>query len=477
MLKLNVDSVAGDWQTQLLYCGLDSAATLELFKILEPKLDEHTSVTYEHERRLLGPYFEMTQRGIKIDLAARDKFLASNGGALAELRAWWKELCLGVFDHEINMNSAQQLKKLFYDDMGIPPITQSKKGVVTVTTNRKALEKIVEKYERGAIFALTILKLRDLESIEEVLTKGLLDGRWMFSLNIAGTETGRRSSNMHPFRIGANIQNIAKPLRHLFIPDDGYVLVQVDQQGAESRNVAYLSGDENYIKAVESGDVHTQVSAMVFGFAADRKLAERTYYREKTYRDIGKMGGHASNYEVTPRTTAIQGKIEVKIAEEFQEKYFKTFPMIRQWQGAVRKTLQTPPHVLVTPFGRKRRFWGRPWDDATAREAIAFCPQSMTGELSSMAACLLWYHFDKKDLFLTQENHDSLLLQLRADDWPRLLKEALDILGAITFNVTDIKGVTREVSIPWDAAIGSNWGPWSKNNPAGLRDIKRKNLC
>ena len=165
MLSLTLKTLKGDQQTQLAYCGFDSAATLELFNVLMPKLDPETAKTYEHERRLLGPYFEMTQRGIQIDPEAKEEFLSSNGGELERLRRWWKKLCLGTLGVEVNINSSQQLKKLFYEDLGIAPIKHSKKGVVTVTTNRKALEQIAEKFDRGAPYALTILALRDLETI------------------------------------------------------------------------------------------------------------------------------------------------------------------------------------------------------------------------------------------------------------------------------------------------------------------------
>ncbi len=276
--------------------------------------------------------------------------------------------------------------------------------------------------------------------------------------------TGRWSSSSHPFGWGSNLQNIDDYVRRIFIPDPGHIFFNCDQQGAEARVVGYLAGDEGYIKAIESGDVHTMVAAMVFGFEPNRSLADRKYYREMSYRDIAKRAAHGSNYGGTPRTIAQVLKVEIKLIEEFQRRYFKAFPNIKKWQIWTAEQIQTVRH-LVTPFGRRRNFWDNPKDDATIRAAIAYIPQSTVGDLTSRG--LLAIHETIPEAQILNNIHDAAFGQI-----PIPLKDVLlpRILEALTYplRVTDIWGNIREMSIPWDSQCGLNWGKKKKDNPDGL---------
>ena len=266
----------------------------------------------------------------------------------------------------------------------------------------------------------------------------------------------------------SNLQNIPKEARTCFVADPGYVLFYSDQQGAEARIVAYLSGDENYIAAVEGGDSHTMVASMVFGFPPDRELAEREYYRGYSYRDITKKGAHGSNYYGKPFTLAQQMKVETSVAEQFQAQYFKRFPGITEWHGWVARQLQEVGH-LTTPFGIRRTFWGRRWDDATLRTAIAFVPQHCVGVLMNIGIYRLWHRFEGKgDVQILLNLHDAVLGQVRADKVDELLPEVLECLR-FPFGVRDINGKEREVLIPFDVEIGDNWGKHGPSNPGGLQ--------
>jgi DNA polymerase I-like protein with 3'-5' exonuclease and polymerase domains len=146
---------------------------------------------------------------------------------------------------------------------------------------------------------------------------------------VAGTETGRWSSKESPWQTGTNLQNITKDLRAMFIPDRGRTMFYADLQAAESRATAYLSGDQNYIDAVESSDLHTEVAKMVWpnmGWTEDqeqnRALAEQPYFGNFSYRDVCKRAGHGTNYGASANTVARHTKIKVAHATRFQLLYF-----------------------------------------------------------------------------------------------------------------------------------------------------------
>lgn len=458
----------------LIYNALDSIRTLLLKKRFESGLvPSWAQPAKRYNHLLLGPIMTMMRRGLKVDVEMRSRLIDELTTRIAQLRTTFNTVCLRVFGTDINSDSPAQLKFLFYELLAIPEQWKSKKGEMKLSTDRDTLEKIAKSYARAVFFVNIILRIKDLEKQLDVFTKKLSPtGRFHTSFNIGGTETFRLSSSEHPLRIGSNAQNISGELRPAFIPDDGYVMFQADQQGAEARLVAYLSGDENYIKAVESGDVHTMVASMVFGFEPKRELAERLYYRDKSYRQTCKIGGHASNYLGKPYTTAQHMKVEVSIVEEFQLTYFRKFPGIPAWHTNIAEQLQRHGYI-VGPFGIRRDFWNRTWDDATLREAIAFVPQHCIGVLMNIGIHRLWERFEQDgDMQILLNGHDAVIGQMKVDKAPILIPQILERL-TFPFDVTDIHGKVRRVTIPFDIEVGYNWGKYDVvKNPKGLKKWK-----
>lgn len=475
-MKIITDLTPTPLNQDIIYNSLDTLQTFALFDEYKTLIPDWAQTTYQYSEKMLGPVMTMMRRGVLIDLPTRDRLVAALQLRLDKVIKTFDALCLGLFDTDINWNSPNQLKLLFFSFMAIPEQTKSKKGETKVATDREVLERIAGSYPRGAPFAKLILRIRDLEGQIEFLTKKLsLENRFHTSYNLAGTETFRLSSNEHPLRIGSNQQNIPALAREAFVADPGYVFFQADQQGAEARLVAYISGDENYIKAVESGDVHTAVASMVFGFAAERELAEREYYRGYSYRSVTKKGTHGASYYAKPFTMAKNLQIELKEAERFLTTFFNKFPGIGDWHLATAKLLQEKG-INVNPFGIRRTFWGRRWDDATLREAIAYGPQSCVGALTNIGLYNLWLKYEGQPgapLQILMNGHDAVIGQIRADLVDELVPAVLKDLE-FPFDVTDINGVKRTVLIPFDMEIGQNWGKHSDVNPGGLKKWKVK---
>src|SRR5690606_3006866 len=174
-------------------------------------------------------------------------------------------------------------------------------------------------------------------------------------------------------------------LRAVFKADPGKVFVNVDLEQADARNVGarlyQIFYDEfgpeiagRYLDACESGDLHTQVTRMVWptlgwtgNLKEDKEIAEQPFYREHSYRDMSKKLGHGTNYFGTPPTMARHAKVEVYIIEAFQRKYFEAFPLIgnydkrldqRDWHSWVQQQLREVGS-LTNLFGRRRIFFDR----------------------------------------------------------------------------------------------------------------------
>lgn len=471
-------------QQQCVYNALDALLTFEIY---EQSTDDLALDSYKYEMSTIGPILTMIRRGIKIDEHhkqlvlhgdpdAHDKKLKlglvnrayalggmtrkqlKRGGKwlVTDSNALIQDLAHTVWQKELNYHSDKQLKEFFYEALKIPPVIASKKGQAKVSCDRNALEKIKKTYPRGAIFASIILLIRDLEKQSEALSQDLSpEGRWCASYNPAGTDTWRWSSSNNPLGHSANVQNINPELRRAFVSDPGFTLFNADQQGAEARAVAYLSGDEAYIKAVESGDVHTMVASMTWGFEAKRELADREFYRGFSYRDMCKKLAHGSAYGGTAPTLANQSTIDLSLVEDFQRRFFKMFPGIRSWQDATIREVQIKGR-LTTPFNFTRRFWGRLDDESTWRAAIAFRPQCIVGVTTAKALRILWDLYEPRVQILAN-GHDAVLGQVRDSDVEEFIPKVLDAIIQ-PIDVTDCNGQVRTMTIPWDAKIGKNWG-------------------
>lgn len=475
-MKILTDMTPTAATQDIIYNSLDNMQTMALKELFDGGLlPAWAKPTYQYSEKMLGPILTMMRRGVRIDLERRDQIVAALQARAKTVRHTYDTICESLFGTTINPNSFNQLQFLFYALLGIPEQTKSKKGEVKVGTDREILERIARDYPRGAVFANLILRIREIEKQIEFLTKSLSpEGRFHTSYNISGTETFRLSSSEHPLRIGSNQQNIPAEARACFVADPGYLFFQADQQGAEARLVAYKTGDENYIAACEGGDSHTMVAAMVFGFEPVRDLAEREYRRGKSYRQTAKSGAHGSNYMGKPYTLAKQMGVDTATAEQFQTNYFKKFPGIPKWHAWTAHQLQTQGW-LENPFGMRRTFWGRRWDDTTLREAIAFYPQSAVGVLTNIVLYKLWLKYEGQPgapVQILMNGHDAAIGQIRADLADSLIPEVLREMR-FPFEVQDIHGKVRTVEIPFDMEVGRNWGKYDPTtNPEGLKKWK-----
>lgn len=471
-----------------VYCGLDTCVTREVFDEL-CKLRPRFPAIYSFERALQGPYLEIMQRGFAVDQLARASAAKSLRERIDALQATLNEFAEAAWGRPLNPNSPAQLKDFFYSKMKFPEVWLSQKGERKLSCNREALEKL-EDYLYARPFVSCILAIRDLKKQLDVFETEIdSDGRYRTSYNIAGTETGRPSSSSNAFGTGGNAQNIAAGLRYVFVADTGWKICVIDLEQVEARDVGFicgcLFGDWSYLNACESGDLHTNNCKLIWpelpwpGDARGaRAMADANFYREFSHRDMSKRGGHLTNYYGTAWTMARHLKIPVELADNFQARYCKggrgitpAYPVIPRYWAWVAEQLQTTGR-LVTPFGRERHFFGRPGDDATLREAIAFLPQSTTADRMNLGLWRVWKYMPQVQLL--GQTYDSITFQFRESaDEAAIVREALE---RVKVQLRSNSG--RSYIVPGEAKIGWNWaarhddskpfGKGNRYNPDGL---------
>lgn len=480
-----------------VYNGLDCCVTAEVRnKLIDLLENEEANVqqTYWTAMRKFAPVNFMCITGLRVDEASRSATIDAYRKDLRLLQTRFDQMCEEVIGYRLNWRSPLQLKAFFYDTLRCKvKRKRNANGSFAPTVNAEALESFAL-HPFAAPFASYILAMREIgKKISFLETEADSDGRMRTSLNIAGTDTGRFASSFSAFGTGSNLQNVENRLRAVFTSDPGYILINVDLEQADARNVGariwqifYDShGPEaagKFLDACESGDLHTTVCSMAWrelswpqpwDLKAAKAVAEGPAYRHHSYRDLAKKLGHGTNFFGTPPTMAMHTKLETPLIESFQHRYFQAFPLIgsmkkdledvvasETWHGWVLRQLRDNGSI-TTLFGRRRIFFDRWKDPNTLRAAIAYEPQSVTGEFLDRGWLNLWDNMPEAQLKMPV--HDSILFQIPFEGLNELLPRALELLRVSI----ELKG-GRQFSIPLEAKVGWNWADSRQDKKTGM---------
>ena len=249
----------------LRYSALDAACTLEVDNGFWDDMGEFRAAN-DMTMNILPVLMFMQTRGIKINKAALDETKVDVLQSAAEKQEELNGLC----GRAINVNSPKDCQAYFYDELGIPPY---RNAAGKPTVDDLALQRLV----RGTVArpglrqAKLVQEIRGLQKLYGTYLNLEFDadGRLRCSYNPRGTKFGRLSSSKTIFGTGTNFQNLPQEFKKFLVADDGYAFLEVDKRQAEWVVVAYVTGDDNMISAVESGlDVHTHTASLMFNVPA-----------------------------------------------------------------------------------------------------------------------------------------------------------------------------------------------------------------
>lgn len=468
-------------EREWIYNGFDAAVTYEVRNALLPQFDECSRATYDFSLAMQGPIMEMTLRGLLVDQNRRGKMLHAIAQDIDRLNNQLMAIVRDGVGYPVTSplwwRSNTQLQELLYKVMGFNPIRKrNANGVYAPTVNRDAIEKLTVNFYAEPI-CRHILVLRDLDKKRSFLETGIdPDGRFRYGFNIAGTNTGRLSSSESDFGTGSNSQNVGRSLRSIFAADPGMKFCNVDLEQADSRNLGAFCWNNfreehgdivgRYLDACESGDLHTFVCKMANGnlpWPEEQKgwraIADEIAYRDFSHRDMAKRLGHGINFYGTPPTMSMHTKIPVQNVREFQANYFKGFPEIPMFHDWVKRQL-IDYSSLTNLFGFRRHFFGRPTEDSTIREAIAFGPQSMTAKEINIGTLNI---FRANRVQLLVQVHDSILFQYPEELEDTVVPWAIEAVKA----PLELK-CGRKFTVPTEAKVGWNWGDENADPKRGL---------
>ncbi len=231
-----------------------------------------------------------------------------------------------------------------------------------------------------------------------------------------------------------NLPNIRK----MFIPDEGYTIIDADLEKADAQIVAWESGDEELKQIFREGrNLYEENARMIFNTASPSK---EQYYKAKA-------GVHLTDYGGKARRLAEVLGSTIHEADIFQKRWFSAHPRILAWHKRVQIELKQYRKV-TNPFGFERFYFDRV--ESIFTEALAWVPQSAVAIVTNKGLLNIDNNILTAQLLL--QVHDSLVLQVPTELTP-------DIYQTIHSNMLIPIPYSDPLTIPVSiAASTKSWG-------------------
>ncbi len=431
------------------YAAADADITFRLYKKTKPELEQQGFANnfYQIEIPLINVLIDMEMEGISVDLS----FLGKMSRELAQQIESLKDDIYAVTG-EFNLNSTQQLSKVLFEDLKIPPPANAKKtSSGQYSTAAGVLEEIKEKHEVIA----WLLDYRELTKLKSTYVDALPDQvnpitkRIHTSYNQVGSTTGRLAS------LNPNLQNIpirteqGRKVRNAFYAQPGNKLLAIDYSQIELRIVAHVAQDKTMIEAFKnSQDIHAITASRVFN-----KPLEQVTYEERRHAkaiNFGIVYGMGA-FGLTQTTDFTRAQ-----AQEFINKYFAEFPGIKKYIEQTKEFVKQKGYVeLITD--RKIYFpaivdqKNRAMIARIEREAINAPIQGAAADIMKIAMIKVHHTLKKSglDAKILLQVHDELVIEV-ADSHLEKVKELVKSEMENAYKIS--------VPLITDAKSGQNWG-------------------
>lgn len=346
---------------------------------------------------------------------------------------------------EFNINSPKQLGEILFEKLNLPYGKKNKSG--GYTTDADVLKKLVD-YP----IVNCILEYRALTKLYSTYIDGMIncireDGKIHTIYTQTLTRTGRLSS------IEPNLQNIpmrseyGRLIRKAFIPESNSVILSSDYSQIELRVFAHLSGVNDLINAFNEGiDIHTKTAMDIFKVPQEGVT--------KNMRRQAKAVNFGILYGISSYGLAEDLGIPVKEAKEFINKYFDTYPGVRDYMDKEIETAKKNGYVK-TIMNRKRvidelKSTNYMIRNMGERMALNTPVQGSASDILKKTMIEIDEIFEKENIKskMLLQVHDELIFNVYDDE----IDKVKEIVYNTMTNVFDLK-----VPLDVDIELGNNW--------------------
>ncbi|OGV08267.1 MAG: DNA polymerase I [Stygiobacter sp. RIFOXYC12_FULL_38_8] len=427
------------------YSAEDADITFRLYELLNKELKKAglEKLAYEVEFPLVKVLEDMEREGIRIDKNALNAF--SN-----DLQILLDNYTREIYKHageEFNINSTQQLQRILFDKLQLPPTTKTKTGF---STDARSLEMLQGTHEIIDIISnyrqVAKLKSTYADSLPTLIKPQT--GRIHTSYNQSLVSTGRLSSN------DPNLQNIpirtelGKEIRKAFVPrDKSHVILSADYSQIELRIMASICSDETLVAAFKNNeDIHRRTAALVF--RVDPQEVTQDMRRKAKEVNFGIL------YGLGPFGLKTRLGITQQHAKEIIDNYFNSFKNVKLFMEESVKSAQKKGYS-ETLLGRRRflkniNSSNRIMRQFEERVAVNMPIQGTAADMIKLAMIKIHDALTKKKFSskMVLQVHDELVFDAHKDeidDLQQLVKELME--GALPL----------QVPIIVETGIGDNW--------------------
>jgi len=275
------------------------------------------------------------------------------------------------------------------------------------------------------------------------------DGRLHSNILLHGTASGRPASR------NPNLLNISKKykdVRYMFQAPAERVLVSFDYSNIEAKMLAYITNDERFIHAVNSGNLHDINTKQLFNIDENHPIWNLARRAAKIF-----QFGYIS-YGGSPKTIWEKVCIEapglnlsLKQFKKAGERYFNYYTRFAQWRDEVSE-LGIKHRYSISPFGRIRFLYGS--DNDRIKQSFNHPPQSGAAHVMNKAMKETLEKRDKMklDANLQIQIYDDLRWEVNQNQISDLINMVIPIMEQKFI----INGVDRWFET--DLEIGNTWG-------------------
>ena len=397
-----------------------------------------TKLYDEIELPLVRVLYEMEKIGITINTKILDELEPKYKAEMETIRQKVYKLA----GQDFNLNSPKQLAAILFDKLHLPDGNNRKHSTnVDVLESLRGRHPIIEE----------ILRYRTISKLNSTYIEGMRqyikpDGKIHTQFNQTTTVTGRLSSNE------PNLQNIpirteeGREIRKMFVASSGCQLLSADYSQIELRLLAHYSNDPVLVEAYKTGkDIHAITAAQIFGV----DLAEVTPQMRRSAKAVN----FGIIYGISPFGLAQNLGISTAEAKNYIDRYFETYPTIRQFlDSSVQEYKET--NRVTTLFGRIRNFDNvvpKSRDPKFSERAAMNMPlQGTASDIIKIAMLNVDKALKEKNLKakIVLQIHDELILDVPEDE----IESVKELVRDKMENVVQLR-----VPLPVEIDVGKSW--------------------
>lgn len=345
---------------------------------------------------------------------------------------------------EFNISSPKQLGDILFEKLGLPHAKKNKTGY---STDISVLEKL-----RDYPIVEYIIEYRTLYKLYTTYIEGILnsissDGKIHTIYTQTVARTGRLSS------IEPNLQNIpiryelGRLIRKAFVPLDNSILMSCDYSQIELRVFAHLSKVSELVMAfVNDMDIHTKTAMDIFRV----KEEEVT----KDMRRKAKAVNFGILYGISSYGLSEDLNIKPKEAKEFINKYFETYPGVKEYMDKEIEEAKKNGYVK-TIMNRKRIIEELHSSNHVVRSmgermALNTPIQGSSADILKMAMIKIDKYFEDNNI------KSTMLLQVHDELIFNVIKEEEEEVRKIVSNIME-NIIKLDVPLKVSIEEGNNW--------------------